>query len=114
MNSKKRKIGLLTLLAATIFTTGFTSISNTPQAMYRVYLKGKSLGLIESKQSFENYIDEKQDEIKKKYNVDKVYAPTDLDIVKEITFDSNIKTNQEIYDEIKDLCNKNKRNRFQR
>ena len=74
-------------------TTGFTQISTKPQDLYRVYLKGKSLGLIESK----------QEEIKQKYNVKKVYVPTDLDIVKETTFAKDIKTVASIYEEIKDI-----------
>ena len=98
---KKRIIPLL-LVIIFLFTTGFVKFNNTPNTLYRVYLKGESLGLIESKTSFENFIDKKQNEIKEKYKVDKVYIPTDLDIVKEITFENEIKTNQEIYDIIKD------------
>ena len=90
------------LLFSLVITTGFTNINNEPQTVYRVYLKGKSLGIIKSKKSFENYIDKQQEEIKRKYNVKKVYAPTDLDIVKETTFSNDLKTNKQIYDEIKD------------
>ena len=85
------------------FVTGFTNITSEPKTVYRVYLKGESLGTIASKKSFENYIDKKQEEIKKKYKVKKVYVPVDLDIVKEVTFDSTLKSNKEIYDEIKDI-----------
>ncbi len=103
MNKKGKWIILIVMILSIFMTTGFTKFNANPQTLYRVYLKGKSLGLIESKDSFENYIDEKQEEIKKKYNVKKVYVPSDLDIVKEITFDTNVKTNKEIYDEIKDI-----------
>lgn len=99
----KKIISVVIILLSFFFTTGFTERTKTPQTVYRVYLKGKSLGLIKSKTSFENYIDEKQDEIKKKYKVDKVYVPADLDIVKEITFDNNLKSNKEIYEQIKDV-----------
>jgi hypothetical protein len=100
---KKNKIlVLITILLITIFTTGFTNINKNPKTVYRVYLKGQSLGVIESKKSFENYIDKKQNEIKEKYKVDKVYTPAELDIVKEITFERDIQTNQEIYNKIKD------------
>ena len=102
--NKKYKFGILILgIFSFFFATGFNSISTKPQTVYRVYLEGKSLGIIESKDSFENYIDKKQDEIKKKYNVKKVYIPAELDIVKEITFENHVKTNNEIYEEIKDL-----------
>ena len=85
------------------FSTGFTQISTKPKTVYRVYLNGKSLGIIESKKSFEEYVNKKQIEIKEKYNVKKVYSPANLDIVKEITFENNLKTNSEIYEEIKDI-----------
>ena len=55
------------LLFSLVLTMGFTDINNEPQTVYRVYLKGKSLGLIKSKKSFENYIDNKQEAIKQKY-----------------------------------------------
>ena len=97
----KKVIGSLLLTLIFIVSSGFTSFSNKPNDLYRVYLKGKSLGLIESKKELEDYIDEQQNEIKKKYNVNKVYVPADLDIVKETTFDNRVKTVEEIYDEKK-------------
>ena len=90
------------ILITTIFMTGFSNISNKPQTLYKVYLKGESLGLIKSKKELEDYIDKEQNEIKKKYKADKVYLPADLKIVKETTFDKNIKTTKAIYEEIKD------------
>ncbi len=101
--NKRKILVLIIILLATIFTTGFANINRNPKTVYRVYLEGKSLGVIESKKSFENYIDKKQNEIKAKYKVDKVYTPAELDIVKEITFEKEIKTNQQIYKEIKDI-----------
>ena len=97
----KKIISIAVILLSFFFTTGF--VKKEPRTVYRVYLKGQSLGLIKSKTSFENYIDTKQEEIKKEYNVDKVYVPADLDIVKEITFDNNLKSNKEIYEQIKDV-----------
>lgn len=103
MNKNIKIIMTILLLFSLVITTGFTNINNEPRSVYRVYLKGKSLGLIKSKEEFENYIDKKQEEIKNKYNVKKVYVPTDLDIVKEITFSNELKTNKDIYNEIKDI-----------
>ena len=74
-----------------------------PKSVYRVYLKGKSVGLIKSKQKLEDYIDSEQTALKQKYQVDKVYAPTDLDIEKEITYKKNIKSTKQIYEKIKDI-----------
>ena len=102
MNKKRKVLAIILLILISILSTGFTTISNKPNEVYRVYLKGKSLGIIKSKTSLEKYIDEKQKEIKEKYKVKKVYIPTELDIIKEITYERNLKTNEEIYELIKD------------
>ena len=80
-----------------------TSKAKEPQEVYRVYLKGKSLGLIENKEKLEQYIDREQEKIKNKYKVDKVYAPEDLKIEKEITYQEKISTTKQIYDKLADL-----------
>ena len=72
MNKKRKKISIFLILVSSFFTMGFTTFSSKPQTVYRVYLKGKSIGIIQSKISFENYIDEKQAEIKKIYNVNQM------------------------------------------
>ena len=74
------------------------SKAKEPQEVYIVYLKGKSLGLIENKEKLEQYIDSEQEKIKNKYKVDKVYAPEDLKIEKEITYQEKISTTKQIYD----------------
>lgn len=102
MKHKFSKILLILVLGITLpFTTAFSS--QNPKTLYRVYLKGKSIGLIESKAALENYIDKKQNEIKEKFGVDKVYLPEDLDIEKEVTFDDDISTIKQIYNKIKDI-----------
>ena len=102
MRVKNKKLIVIVMLLTLFITTGFTSFNKNPQKVYRVYLKGKSIGLIESKEELENYINKKQSEIKKKYNVDKVYLPKDLDIVSEKTFSNKLETVQSIYNDIKD------------
>ena len=94
---------ILLLIPLLVTTTGFAQISTKPQNLYRIYLKGKSLGIIESKKELEEYIDKEQESIKDRYKVDKVYAPADLKIVKETTFDRDIKSTKEIYEAIKDI-----------
>lgn len=96
------------ILVCSILSFGIVSISkvnakNEPKEVYRIYLKGESLGLIESKSALEDYIDKKQESIKKKYGVKKVYIPEDLDIVKEITYYGKILTIKEIYEKIEDI-----------
>ena len=82
---------------------GITNYAKEPTALYRVYLAGESLGVIESKQELEDYIDEKQQVIKDKYKVDKVYAPSDLKIIKEITYNEKISDVKDIYSKIKKI-----------
>lgn len=82
---------------------GFNQAINNPRQLYRVYLEGKSIGVIESKEELENYIDNKQKQLKEKYNVEKVYAPNDLDIIKEITYNETISTIEEIYKKIEEI-----------
>ena len=56
------------LLSGTVFLTGYTKYKN-PDELYRVYLSGKTIGYIKSKDELEKYIDLKESEIKKEYNV---------------------------------------------
>lgn len=76
---------------------------NHADLVYRVYLEGKSIGITTSKDTLEKYIDNEQSAIKEKYDVDKVFAPNDLDIVKEYTYDEKISTAEEIYKKIKKI-----------
>ncbi|MDD6223615.1 MAG: peptidoglycan DD-metalloendopeptidase family protein [bacterium] len=82
---------------------GFNKINNSPKQLYRVYLGGKSIGLIKSKQELEEFIDNKQTEIKEKYNVNKVYIPKDLDIIQEITYEQKTLSAEEIYQKIQNI-----------
>jgi len=93
-----------------IFIPGVTEGKNNneknyqnAQLVYRVYLEGKSIGLIHSKEKLEQYIDNEQASIKQKYNIDKVYAPNDLDIVREYTYDEKVSSEVDIYHKIKDI-----------
>ena len=79
---------------------GINTENKIPQELYRVYLAGESLGVIKSKTELEDYIDSKQEELKKKYNVSKVYAPNDLKIMKEITYNEKVETAEAIYDKL--------------
>lgn len=103
MSKKLKIITSFILILTLLFTTGYSKILSSPRTLYRVYLKGESLGLIESKKELEKYINKEQNEIKKKYNVKKVYAPEDLDIEKETTYSNNVKSIKKIYEEIKDI-----------
>ncbi|MEG0994744.1 MAG: peptidoglycan DD-metalloendopeptidase family protein [Bacilli bacterium] len=91
------------LISLAFLFLGFKESPNVPETSYRVYLEGKPIGLIASKEKLESYIDREQDVIKNKYKVDKVYAPNDLDIVKEITYNEKLITTEAIYNKIKGI-----------
>ncbi len=100
-----KKTIFMTILALLVSASVFFMDSQKPydpQEVYRVYLDGESIGLIYSKKELEDYIDKEQDAIKNQYNVDKVYIPNNLDIVKEITYNETIESTKAIYDKIKD------------
>ena len=82
---------------------GINNYGNNPREVYRVYLAGDSLGIIKSKRELEKYIDDKQEELKKKYHVKKVHAPNDLKIIKEITYNEDTIPVKNVYDKIKEI-----------
>ena len=96
-------IGIAILISVILlFFTPKTKVMS-PQSVYRVYLAGKSVGLIEDKEDLDQYIDKEQQSLKDKYNADKVYAPESLEVVKDITYNEKISTTEEIYNKIKDI-----------
>lgn len=102
MNKKTVFITFICLiLSSFVFFVGYKKMDN-PQELYRVYLKGETIGYIENKELLEKYIDDAQIALKEKYSVDKVYAPNELDVIKEITYNQKISTEEEIYEKIKD------------
>ena len=101
------KFVFLTILAITIsivlivlFKT--SNVYYGAHEVYRVYLSGNSIGLIESKSKLEKYINKEQKEIKEKYDVDKVYVPKGLEVTPEITYNEKISKVEDIYDQIKE------------
>lgn len=90
------------MISFSVFFMGYVK-SIDPKEVYRVYLKGKEIGLIYSKDELYDYIDKEQELIKKKYGVEKVYAPNSLDVVKDITYNKNISGVSSIYEKIKDI-----------
>ena len=64
---------------------------------YQVYLNGEVIGLIDDSEKLYNLINDEQDEIRKKYNVDYVYPPDVFEIVKVNTYNQNYSSVEEIY-----------------
>ena len=92
---------LVVVLSFSICLFGFMNrLNSDPTISYTVYLDGKLIGVIDSKADFEDYINSKEDELKKKYNVDTVYNPRGVEIKKNITYNPTISSNEEIYNKI--------------
>ena len=53
MTKKLKAITIVILILSVFLTAGFSFKIKAPKTVYRVYLKGKSLGLIKSKKALE-------------------------------------------------------------
>ena len=70
------------LVSATVFLVGYNEVKS-PKTIYKVYLDGQAIGLIESKEALEAYINQEQNEIK----------------AERIEFDEKTKRNRKIKEE---------------
>ena len=76
------------------------NIYSEPSTVYTVYLDGKIIGNLASKKSFEEFINDKEEELKKKLKVDTIYTPDGVEIKKNFTYDNIVSTNEQIYSRI--------------
>ena len=98
---KAHHIMLIIVISLTIFLLGFTEKTNkNPTDVYKVFVDGKIIGTIVSKESFEEYVNLQEEKIKAKYGVDKIYTPSGVEIKKMTTYFTSIQTNEEVYKEI--------------
>lgn len=99
----KTKINLniilvVVLTISSIFLLGFKLTQNkTPNEMYAIYLEGKKIGTVKSKDSFNEYINKQEEKLKNQYNVNEIYTPKGVEIKKIITYSNKTNTNEEIY-----------------
>ena len=105
MDKLKNSIPIvISLLISVLFITVvgiITPQDNRIREVYNVYLDGKLLGTISSKDALEKYIDEEQKELKEEFGVSKVYKPNGLDIQKCLTHNAKILSEKQIYNKIK-------------
>jgi len=96
-----KKVLLIVMILFITSITAFFGFSNDrnnqPQTFYQVYLDGELIGNIESQKSLEKYINNTQNYIKEKYNINEVYAPNGLEIKKIVSFKENIMNVEDIY-----------------
>ena len=81
-----------------IFLLGFKLTTNKePYEVYNVYLDGKKIGTVKSKEDFEKYINVQEEKLKDKYKVSKIYTPKGVEIKKIITYKDKYDSNEKIY-----------------
>lgn len=92
---------VIILLGILVFALGFTHYSTkNPQNVYQIYIDGEIIGTVESKTGFEEFINKKEESIKKKYGVKKVEVPNGVMIKEVTTYNKNIDSNEEVYKRI--------------
>lgn len=74
----------------------------SPKEVYKVYLDGKVIGNINDKKELEDYINDEQKDLKEKYDVNKVYIPSGVNIQKCTTYEKEILTAKQIHNLIKE------------
>ena len=109
VNNSRWSFGIIIsiiIISFGIFLISFSyDIATEPQTLYTVYLDGKNIGNILSKDSFESYVNGKEEELKNKYNVDTVFTPKGVEIKKNFTYSNDISSDEEVYNKI--ISNKN-------
>ena len=107
-NKNKKSVGAIILGVLLSVFVVYVCLNFTPKEKkinnyYQVYLGGEKIGLIESEEKLNNKINDEQQEIKDKFNVENVYSPSSLEVREVATYKTNLKSIDEVYDEIKDL-----------
>ena len=95
-------LGLLVVVLSLVAVgMGFSkwSVSN-PVTLYNVYLDGKVIGTVESEEEFNSFINIKEEAIKDKYGVSKVYMPDGVNIQKVVTYDKSVDSNSVVYNRL--------------
>lgn len=101
MKSKIISFLIVAIISTGLFLFAYSKKEYTvANEIYQVYLNGNKIGLITDKDDLYDLINDKQQEIKEKYGVDKVYPPNGFDIVKSYTYGDIISDVDEIYSKI--------------
>ena len=101
MKNKIISILVILILSVSIFLVSFANKNySKAKEVYQVYLNGNKIGMIANDEDLYDLINERQKEIKKKYNVKNVYPPNGFDIVKSYTYEDMVNDVDEIYNQI--------------
>ena len=92
---------VITFSILSVFLLGFKfNIKKNPNEYYAIYLEGQKIGMVKSKNDFNDYINKEQEKLKTKYGVNKIYIPKGVEIKKIITYNNKYNSNEEIYDKL--------------
>ena len=88
---------VIILIGVLVFGLGFTACNKkAPSKVYQINLDGQVLGVVSDKNTFEKYINQKEEAIMKKYGVDKVYMPNGVTIKAVTTYNSRVDSDEEV------------------
>ncbi len=86
-----------------VIVGSYNNIASEASKNYRIYLDGNLIGVIKDKDELYDLIDEKQQDIKKKFNVSNVYPPIGLEVVENYSYNDNINDILDVYNRIEEL-----------
>lgn len=92
----------LIVICIYIIVNHYSYMINKIDKVYNVYLNGEIIGVIDNKEQLYNLIDEKQQGIKDKYNVNNVYPPNTLKVFDKYSYNNNLDSVENIYNKIED------------
>ena len=88
---------IVAIVSVGLFVVDFSKKNYSEASeIYQVYLNGTKIGMLADDSELYDLINEKQQEIKEKHGVNKVYPPKDFDIVKTYSYDEMINDVDEI------------------
>jgi len=96
---------VIVLIVCVLFVLNFVANKYILRAenVFRVYLDGNIIGYITNDEELYQIINQRQKEIRKKYNVKNVYPPESFKIVKTNSYDVTISSAEEIYDKMANI-----------
>ena len=99
-----KKINFILIIIFSIIITGFFGFQYNrgikALTLYKVYLEDEVIGIIDSKEKLDDYIDKQNTKYKEQYKVDKVYSPKGLEVKKVSTYSKSIDTIEDVYNKI--------------
>lgn len=92
---------VIILIGVLVVVLGFNSFSRkVPKEVYQVYIDGEIIGVVSDEEAFDDFINQKQEAIKKKYGVDKVYMPNGVTVKAVTTYRDFVDSNEDVYERI--------------